>query len=134
LFIFPYYLNGIYYQYIALNINQAKKYYLLAIKKQYVRAMFNLGNLYENDEYNYKLAKKYYLIATKYGDKDSMFRLFWYYLFYEPNYELMKKYCLMSIKNNQENVSNIITEFTMKQIDDRVLLIESYFQNEKNQF
>lgn len=52
------------------NYEEAKKYYLMAIKLGDLNSIVNLGILYDNEE-NYEEAKKYYLMAIKLGDSDA---------------------------------------------------------------
>jgi TPR repeat protein len=47
------------------------KYYLMAIEKDNVDSMYNLGSYYERIK-NYNLMEKYYLIAIEKGDIDAM--------------------------------------------------------------
>jgi hypothetical protein len=61
-----YYL-GVYYQYININYDLAKKYLLMAVDKGCIAAMNNLGNHYQFIEKNYNLANKYFLMAFDKG-------------------------------------------------------------------
>ena len=49
-----------------------KKYYLMAIDKDYTDAMYNLGFYYQITKKNYDKMKKYYLMAIDKGDTDSI--------------------------------------------------------------
>jgi hypothetical protein len=92
-----YYL-GVYYQFIYVNYDLMKKYYLMAIEKGNSWAMHNLGWHYQYTEENYNLMKKYYLQAIDKGNAGAMNNLGHYYLCVEYNCDLMKKYFLMAIE------------------------------------
>jgi TPR repeat protein len=100
-----YYL-GVYYHFINVNYEFAKKHYLMAIEKGNTNAMINLGCYYDDVEKKYYLVKKYLLMAIDKGNIYAMFILGYYY---ENNgdmlgidYELMKKYYLMAIEKGYE--------------------------------
>jgi len=79
----------------AKNYEQAEKYYLLAIKKGNVNAIFNVGLLYDNQG-KYELAEKYYLLAI---EKDYVNAIFNLGLLYDDQgeNELAEKYYLQAI-------------------------------------
>jgi TPR repeat protein len=74
----------------------AEKYYLQAIEKGHVEAMFNLGNLYK-DQGKFDLAEKYWFQAIEKGDVKAMFNLGNLYKDQEK-YELAEKYWFQAIE------------------------------------
>ena len=65
---------GNYYKEIT-NYELMKKYYLMAIDKGHVDAMFNLGYYYETYEKDYKSMKKYYLMAINKDNNKPLLNL-----------------------------------------------------------
>jgi TPR repeat protein len=53
---------------------EAIRFYLMAIEKGNIKAMFNLAMLYENQG-NDEEAIRFYLMAIEKGDKDAMYNL-----------------------------------------------------------
>ena len=88
---------GFYFLFKEKNYDEVKRYYLMAIEKGSVYAIYNLGNYYRNIEKNYEEMKRYYLMAIEKGDSDAMCNLGCYYD-NEKNYEEMKLYYLMAIE------------------------------------
>ena len=76
--------------------SEAEKYYLLAIEKGQVGALFNLGNLYVNKG-NYSEAEKYYLLAIEKGHIGAMYNMGLLYA-NQNNIEGAEKYYLMAIQ------------------------------------
>ncbi len=91
---------GRYYNDIERDYDNMKKYYLLAIDKDNLIAMVNLGNYYDNIE-NYDLMKRYYLMAIDKGNPYAMGNLGYYYQNVEKDYDKMKKYYLMAIDKGE---------------------------------
>jgi hypothetical protein len=99
---------GYYYQYVEINYDLMKKYYLMAVDRGHSNSMNNLGYYYQYIEINYDLMKKYYLMAIDKGNVKGMHKLGCYYQYTEKNYDLMKKYYLMAIdKGNVEAMRNL---------------------------
>jgi hypothetical protein len=96
-----YYL-GVYYQFIYVNYDLMKKYYLRAIETGNSDSIYNLGFYYGNIEFNYDLMKKYYLQAIEKENSNAMVHLGFYYYVAEQNYDLAKKYYLQA--TNKENI------------------------------
>jgi TPR repeat protein len=98
-----YYL-GVYYNFIKINYDLMKKYYLMAIDKgrkvtdeaTSAEAMNNLGMYYRCTEYDYDLTEKYYLMAIEKGCIEAMNNLGTFYKHIVKNYALAKKYYLMA--------------------------------------
>ena len=114
---------GTYYGYIRNNFVEMKKYFLMAIDKNNVRAMHALGYYYKNTEKQYYLMKKYYFMAiypllrqtkdfsvhtielssdnpvddNNYCIVQSLTDLASYYQHNEKKYDLMEKYYLFAI-------------------------------------
>lgn len=91
------YYIGLYYNYVKVNPELMKKYYLMAIERGDLEAMNDLGYYYHFREFNPELMKKYYLMAIERGYSDSMNNLGHYYDITEVNIELMMQYYLMAI-------------------------------------
>ena len=99
---------GLYYEYVKHNLDEAKKYYLMAIENGNAEAMNNLTYYYEDIEKDYDEAKKYYLMAVEKGCIISIDNLARYYQDIEKNYDKAKKYYLMAIENgNAEAMNNL---------------------------
>jgi tetratricopeptide (TPR) repeat protein len=108
------------------NYELMKKYYLMAIDKGNLKAMFNLGLYYHFIEKDYEMMKKYYLMATERGDSDAMCNLANYYYSIEKDYKLMKKYYLMAInKNHTNSMYNLALYY--KEIEKDYGLMKKYY-------
>lgn len=64
----------IYHEYIK-EFKKAEEFYLLAIEKGVIEAMFNLGNIYRYEYNNHKNAEKYYMMAAEKDDIEAMLNL-----------------------------------------------------------
>jgi len=95
-----------YYQYIEINYDKIKEYYLIAIDLNHVGAMFNLALYYQNIENDYDKMKKYYLMAINLNHTGAMNNLALYYKNIENNYDKMKEYYLMAINLNHTGAMN----------------------------
>jgi len=100
-----YYL-GVYYQFISVNYDLMKKYYLLAIGKENIDSPNNLDFCYAKVEHHSGLEKKYYIMKTEKGNHNAMNNLGHYYQYIERNYDLMKKYYLQAIKKGNVSAMN----------------------------
>jgi hypothetical protein len=108
---------GVYYE-IKENYNQMKKYYLMAIEKDYSLAMYNLGYYYQHIGKDYNLSKKYYLMAIEKDCSSAMNNLGYYYQHIEKDYNLSKKYYLMGIeKSNTDAMYNLGYHYQFMQQD-----------------
>jgi len=93
-------LLGIYYDNIYLENAETRKntikYYIMAIERGSVNAMYNLGHFYFeiNDLEN---MFKYYLMAVELGDIDTMYELSIYYQKIK-DFDNMRKYYLMALE------------------------------------
>ncbi len=87
------------------NLEEAKKYYEIAIKGSDDKAMYNLGSLYEYAESDINSALKYYLMSSEKGNISAIFRLASYYDM-ESNNELAEKYYLEGI--NKGHIDSMI--------------------------
>ena len=131
---------GSYYQYKIKNYDEMKKYYLMSIKLNNDRSMFNLGNYYQYIEKNYIEMKKYYLMSIELNDATSMYHLAYYYRHIEKNYDKMKKYYLMAIElNNVHAMSKLcyfhkyLQHYLLRQINSKIA-IKKVRELEKNNF
>ncbi len=93
-----YSLLGYHYQNTEINYELMKKYYLMAIELNDLKAMVHLGYYYQNIEINYDLMKKYYLMAIELNSRVAAYNLGYHYRYKEINYNLMKEYYLIAIK------------------------------------
>jgi len=85
---------------------EAENYYLLAIEKGVVDALYNLANLYK-DQSKYTEAEKYYLLAIEKGDIDALNNLAYLYDD-QARYTEAEKYCLLAIeKGDIEAIFNL---------------------------
>ena len=103
---------------------KAEEYFLKAIQKSNVTAIFNLANLYENQLHKYDLAEKYYLIAIEKGDLDSLNNIAVHY-HHLGNLELAEKYFLLAIKEGYTNAMNSLG--AQYYIEQKIELAEKYF-------
>ena len=86
--------------------DKAEKYYLKAIEKGNVDALFNIGNLY-SDQKEYDKAEKYYLKAIEKGNVDALFNIGNLYSD-QKEYDKAEKYYLKAIeKGNVDALFNI---------------------------
>ena len=101
----------------------SEKYYLKAIEKGEVRAMFNLGLLYKNQN-KQDLAEKYYLMAITKGEVKAIYNLGLLYDNQEK-YDLSERYYLMAIeKGDTKAMYNIgLLYYNQKKYD----LAERYY-------
>jgi len=83
---------------IQEKFDLTEKYYLQAIEKGNVGAMFNLGFFYQCVQENYFLAEKYYLQAIENGNVRAMSELGLVY-YNQEKYNLAEKYYLQAIEN-----------------------------------
>ena len=82
--------------YINRKYSEAKKYYLIALEKGSIEAMFNLGLYYEHCS-NHDMMLKYYKMAAEHGESQSMFRIGFHYEYRDR--DMMEKYYEMAIEN-----------------------------------
>jgi len=83
-----------------------KKYFLMAIKKGNVLAMYNLGHYFQCIEQNYDEMITYYMMAIEKNYLDAMYNLGLYYESIKK-YDDMEKYYLMAIITKL-NMTNLI--------------------------
>jgi TPR repeat protein len=95
-------LLGNYCRDVEKDYELMKKYYLMAIECNFVDAMYNLAEHFEDKE-EYELMKKYYLMAIEQGDTESMRKLAYHFLEREKNLETVKMYYLMAIERKDVN-------------------------------
>ena len=94
---------GLYYKHQIKELELAEKYYLIAIEKNYISSMNNLGRMYR-DQGKYDLAKKYLLMAVNKGNKRAINNLAYVYK-KSKEYDLAEKYYLMAIERNNNTSS-----------------------------
>ena len=97
---------GVYYQFINIDYNLMKKYYLMAIQHGDSTSMNNLGWYYHEIDEDYDLTKKYYLMVIQHDQSSAMTNLGSHYGDIEKNYDLMKKYYLMAIEHGDSGAMN----------------------------
>jgi TPR repeat protein len=79
------------------DIQEAKKYYLMAAERGDVEAMHNIAFIYQYEENDLALAKKYYLSAIEKGHLGAMENISTLY-YNEKNFDLAERYCLMAVE------------------------------------
>jgi len=124
-----YYFSRFYYR--AKDYDLMKKYYLMAIEKDYGPSMHNLACYYYSVEKNYELMKKYYLMAIKKDHVSSMNNLGYYYK-NSKDYELMKKYFLMAIEKGNVNSMNNLAMYYFSEQNYELMKIYFLMAIEKN--
>lgn len=121
---------GLYYKHYKKNLELAEKYYLMAIEKNSVSSMNNLGILYY-DQGKYDLAERYLLMAVNEGNQTAMNNLGYVYKKLK-SYDFAEKFYLMSIEKSNINAMNNlgIMYCHLEQYE----IAETYFMmaNEKN--
>lgn len=95
----------IYDNYIK-DYKKAEKYYLMAIEKDNLSAMFNLAILYNTELNDNKKAEKYYLMAVEKDNSDAMFNLALLYDIDYKNYKKAEKYYLMAVEKGDSSAMN----------------------------
>ena len=88
------------------KIEEAERYYLLAIEKGHVGAMFNIAILYANQERKEE-AERYYLLAVEKGYVSAMFNLAILYVNQERKEEAEKYYLLAIEKEHVSALNNL---------------------------
>lgn len=120
-----YNLYGLYYE-NHNDMNNAIKYYLMAINGGNSNAMFNLGSYYDNIEKNYDEAIKYYLMAIKKGNSDAMSNLGLHYENVEKNYNKAIKYYLMAIEKDDVDAMYNLASYYQNH-EKNYMLMEKYY-------
>jgi TPR repeat protein len=98
-------IYAIYYRYIKNDINEMKKYYLIAVENNNIDAIIDLGYYYYEVEKNYVEMFKYYLMGIELGNSYAMCNLGIYYTDIK-DYKLATKYYLMAIEKGNECAMN----------------------------
>jgi len=107
------------------DIINAEKFYLLAIERDNVNALYNLGCLYDNNINDFKKAEKFYLKAIKMGnDVEAMNNLA--ILYYEKS--LKKDKALEYINQSYNKKNHNISRFNFT----KILLWNNYIEKSKN--
>jgi len=104
------------------KLEDAEKYYLMAIEKKDSRAMNDLGIFYHKQR-ELQLAEKYYLMAISYDKKYSNNLGILYAE--ENNFALAEKYYLIAIENNDHKALNNLGNLYKKQ--HKYNLAEKYY-------
>lgn len=87
------------------NFSEVEKYYLLAIEKGNIKALFHLAFFYHNHVGSFEMAKKYYLLAIEKGDTLATYNIALLYQ-HQGIYEEAEKYYLISIGKGDITASN----------------------------
>ena len=103
---------GEYYNYIEKDVEQMKKYYLLAIDSGNGKAMYRMAVYYQKEE-NYDEMIKYYLMAIDKNNCMAMNKLAEYYHSLN-NYDEMRKYYFMAIERSDVLAMINIAHFYQK--------------------
>lgn len=99
--------------------DKMKTYYLMAIEKDYKRAMRHLADYYAYDEKNHELAETYYLMAINKGSKSALCELNKYYKsmgLIIDQIELCISYCNDYVMRNK--IVKYINNYAMSTTDD----------------
>lgn len=118
---------GLYNYHIEKNCNEAKKYYLLAIEKGCVNAMYSLGYYYKIYN-NFEESEKYYLMAAEKGNTYAMNALGHYY-YDDDLFEKSKKYYLMAILNKNYTCISTLSDYFTLTNDDLDSIINAYLHD-----
>ena len=81
------------------DLVKAEKYYLMAVEHEDVKAMVNLGVLYNNEYKDVAKAEKYYLMAVEHEDVKAMFNLGLLYEDEHKDVAKAEKYYLMAVEH-----------------------------------
>ncbi len=101
------YLMGDYYMNIEKNDIEARKYLVLAGKKNYKKAFYNLGKILETEK-NYTYMKRLYEKGCDLGCENCMISLGYHYQFKEKKFNDMLKYYNMAIeRGNAVALNNV---------------------------
>jgi len=90
--------TGFLYYNLLNNPEEASKYYLMAIEKNYTISMSNYGQLLFRHYKDYDKAVKYYLMACNNGSVGGAHSLAYYYLTVNANYDLAIMYYKLGYK------------------------------------
>jgi len=85
---------------------KAEKYYLRAVEKEHVYAMYNLGNLYHNELKDYQKAEQYYLMAVEKEEVYAMNNLGILYHNELKDYQKAEQYYLMAVEKEDVDAMN----------------------------
>ena len=85
------------------DLDNAEKYYLLAVEHGNTNAMFNLGYLYRNEKKDIAGAEKYYLMAAEHGNTNAMFNLGNLYRNEKKDIDGAEKYYLLAAEHGNTN-------------------------------
>jgi len=98
--------TAIIYQFGLKDQKEAEKYYLMAIKKGNVDAMYNLALLYHTEHKDFNKAEKYYLMAIDKGHINAMNSLALLYHTEYKDFKKAEKYYLMAVDKGNTNAMN----------------------------
>jgi tetratricopeptide (TPR) repeat protein len=128
--VFPYLLNDIGREFTDEKYSEeAKKYYMLAIKYNHIPAIYNIALYYDLIDNNYEEAIKYYEILIEYKDPDAMYRLGRYYDNIEKNYKKAIKYYCLAIEYNYEDIYWIRERLLVIFMEQLQIIISNYLIN-----
>ena len=88
------------------DYKKAEEYYLKAIEKEDVNALFNLANLYQNELQDFKKAEEYYLKAIEKEVVNALFNLANLYKNELQDYKKAEEYYLKAIEKNHVDAMN----------------------------
>ena len=94
---------------------KAEKYYLMAVEKENVGAMFSLGILYQYELKDYQKAEKYFLMAVEKEYVYAMYNLGYLYAYKLKDYAQAEKYYLMAVEKGNVFAMNSLAWFYFEQ-------------------
>ena len=98
--------TAIIYQFGLKDQKEAEKYYLMAIKKGNVDAMYNLALSYHREHKDFNKVEKYYLMAIDKGHINAMNSLALLYHTEYKDFKKAEKYYLMAVDKGNTNAMN----------------------------
>ncbi len=89
--------------YCQKEMNQAEKYFKMAVEKGHAGAMCNLAFLYANEKKDYSQAEKYYKMAIEKDNADAMYNLANFYRTERKDFDQAEKYYKMAIEKDHSS-------------------------------
>jgi tetratricopeptide (TPR) repeat protein len=128
-----FYCMALYYSNGNKNYMKAIKYYEMAIKNGYMKAIYYLGNFYSEIN-DYPNAIKYYNLAIKNGDINAMCNLGYYYGEINDYSNAMKYYELAIKNNNNDSTVMFNLGICCDKLKDHLNAIKYYKMTIKNEY
>ena len=107
---------------MAKDFYNAEKYYLMAIKREHINAMINLGVLYQTEFKDFQKAEKYYLMAVEKKHTDAMHNLGLLYQSEFKDFQKAEKY-----KRFEDDKQMVLILFSFRAL----ILMPRIFQSQR---